>query len=144
MAPFIFAEGNMIAGKFSITTARPMEMIDITAMVSDRLRQACITQGTCTLFNPHTTAGLTINEGADPDVQQDIISGLQKIVPMAYPFKHAEGNSPAHIMASLTGSALTILIEDGQLVLGTWQRIFFCEFDGPRPRTVLWRILVCT
>jgi secondary thiamine-phosphate synthase enzyme len=142
--PSHFAEGNMIAGKLSITTTRAMEMIDITSLVSGKLRQTDIPQGTCFLYNPHTTAGLTINEGADPDVQQDIICGLQKIVPMTYPFKHAEGNSPAHIMTTLTGSSLTLLIEDRQLVLGTWQRIFFCEFDGPRTRTVLFRFTSCS
>jgi secondary thiamine-phosphate synthase enzyme len=130
----------MISGKFSISTAHSMELIDITAMVSEMVQAAGIDQGTCNLFNPHTTAALTINEGADPAVRQDIINGLQKIVPMAYPFKHLEGNSPAHIMASLLGSSLTVWIEDGRLVLGTWQRVFFCEFDGPRSRTVHWRI----
>jgi secondary thiamine-phosphate synthase enzyme len=130
----------MVSGKFSIRTAHPMELVDITAMVEERLKAAGIDQGVCLLFNPHTTAALTINEGADPAVQQDLISGLQKIVPMTYPFKHLEGNSPAHIMASLLGCSLTILIDDGNLVLGTWQRIFFCEFDGPRSRTVHWRI----
>lgn len=117
-----------------------MELIDITAMVSDRLQTAGINQGVYSLFNPHTTAGLTINEGADPAVRLDIITGLRKMVPMAHPFKHLEGNSPAHIMASLMGSSLTVFIEDGRLVLGTWQRIFFCEFDGPRTRSVHWCI----
>jgi secondary thiamine-phosphate synthase enzyme len=131
---------KMSNGKFSIRTAHPMELIDITAMVEERLETAGIDQGICALFNPHTTAALTINEGADPAVRQDIISGLQKIVPMTYPFKHLEGNSPAHIMASLLGCSLTILIDNGNLILGTWQRIFFCEFDGPRSRTVHWRI----
>lgn len=130
----------MSSGKFSIRTAHPMELIDITAMIEERLETAGIDQGICNLFNPHTTAALTINEGADPAVREDIINGLQKIVPMTYPFKHLEGNSPAHIMASLLGCSLTILIDNGNLILGTWQRIFFCEFDGPRSRMVHWLI----
>lgn len=130
----------MISGKLSIVTTQSMELIDITTMVNEKLQASCIDQGVCNLFNPHTTAGLTINEGADPAVREDIIQGLQKIVPMAYPFKHSEGNSPAHIMASLMGSSLTIWIDNGHLVLGTWQKIFFCEFDGPRSRSVHWRL----
>jgi secondary thiamine-phosphate synthase enzyme len=133
----------MIAGKFALTTKNSMELIDITAMVGDRLQASGINQGVCTLFNPHTTSGLTINEGADPAVRQDVITGLRKIVPIAHPFKHLEGNSPAHIMASLMGCSLTVFIEDGRLVLGTWQRIFFCEFDGPRTRSLHWRITPC-
>jgi secondary thiamine-phosphate synthase enzyme len=130
----------MNAGKFSITTTEFMEMIDITDIVIAQLPASGLEYGVCTLFNPHTTAGITINEGADPAVRYDIVNGLQKIVPMSYPFKHLEGNSASHIMASLIGSSLTILIDGGRLILGTWQRIFFCEFDGPRTRTVHWRI----
>jgi len=117
-----------------------MELTDITSIISKKLNETGINSGICTLFNPHTTAGLTINEGADPAVRQDIIAGLKKIVPMDYPFKHMEGNSPSHIMASLMGCSLTILVENGKLILGTWQKIFFCEFDGPRTRSVYWRI----
>ena len=133
-------ESNMKTGKFSITTTSSMKLIDITAPVIERLGESGIKNGICTLFNPHTTAGLTINEGADPAVRQDIIAGFKKIVPMDYPFKHMEGNSPAHIMASLMGCSLTVLVENGKLILGTWQKIFFCEFDGPRTRSVHWRI----
>lgn len=132
----------MATGTFSITTKKAMELIDVTDTVSEKLRTAGIQEGICTLFNPHTTAGLTINEGADPAVRQDIIDGLRTIVPMNFAFKHLEGNSPSHIMASLMGCSLTILIENGSLILGTWQRIFFCEFDGPRTRTLHWRIEV--
>ncbi len=117
-----------------------MELVDITHQINEKVEDSGIISGTCLLFNPHTTAGLTINEGADPAVQDDIIAGLQKIVPLTYPFKHMEGNSPAHIMASLMGCTLTVLIEENQLALGTWQKIFFCEFDGPRSRTLKWRI----
>ena len=131
----------MIAGNLTLTTKNSMELMDITAMVEDRLQAAGISRGICSLFNPHTTAGLTINEGADPAVRQDIVDGLRKMVPMDHPFRHLEGNSPAHIMASLMGNSVTVFIEDGRLVLGTWQRIFFCEFDGPRTRSLHYRLI---
>ena len=135
-----FSEEEMDSGTISVPTHKHMELVDITGLVSEKVRQAEISTGTCFLFNPHTTAGLTINEGADPAVRDDIIAGLKKIVPLHYPFKHMEGNSPAHIMASLMGCSETLLIEEGQLVLGTWQKIFFCEFDGPRNRKLRYRI----
>ena len=126
----------MMSGSVTVKTSRTMELVDITHLLSTELRQSSIAQGICLIFNPHTTAGLTINEGADPDVRVDIIDGFKKMVPMNYPFKHLEGNSPAHIMASLMGSSLTIAVDNGSFVLGTWQKIFFCEFDGPRTRKV--------
>ncbi|MCG6931446.1 MAG: secondary thiamine-phosphate synthase enzyme YjbQ [Desulfofustis sp.] len=126
----------MKSGTMSVSTRRSMELIDITRQVYAALTDAAVRDGVCILFNPHTTAGLTINEGADPDVKSDIIDGFRNIVPLAHPFKHLEGNSPAHIMASLMGSSLTIAILDGAPQLGTWQKIFFCEFDGPRTRKV--------
>jgi len=118
-----------------------MEFVDITSQIEKEVRQSGISDGVCYLYNPHTTAGLTINEGADPAVQDDIVAALRKIVPMDYPYKHMEGNSPAHIMASMMGSSVTVFVENGKLVLGTWQRIFFCEFDGPRTRKVLWKVI---
>jgi secondary thiamine-phosphate synthase enzyme len=133
-------EADMLAGILSVPTRRVMEFIDITDMVSDCISSSMVPEGICSLFNPHTTAGLTINEGADPAVQDDIIAGLQKIVPVSQTFKHLEGNSPAHIMASLMGCSLTVFFENNRLVLGTWQKIFLCEFDGPRKRTLRWRI----
>jgi len=117
-----------------------MELVDITPIIVEHIKKSQVASGYCFLFNPHTTAGLTINEGADPAVRSDIIAGLREIVPLNYPFKHMEGNSPSHIMASLMGCSLTILFEDNQLVLGTWQKVFFCEFDGPRTRNLVWRI----
>lgn len=117
-----------------------MELVDITHLVTEKLKESQIENGTCFLFNPHTTAGLTINEGADPAVRDDIITGLKKIVPISYPFKHMEGNSPSHIMASLMGCSLQVMVENNRLFLGTWQKIFFCEFDGPRTRSVNYRI----
>ena len=131
----------MKRGSFTVKTSRNMELVDISTLLNRALNESKASSGICFLFNPHTTAGLTINEGADPDVRSDIIAGLKKIVPLNYPFKHMEGNSPAHIMATLTGSSLTIAIDDGRLQLGTWQKIFFCEYDGPRSRKVHWRFL---
>ncbi len=131
----------MISGSVTVKTSRTMELVDITQLLSGELRQSGFGQGVCLLFNPHTTAGLTINEGADPDVRVDIIDGFKKMVPMNYPFKHMEGNSPAHIMASLMGSSLTIAVDNNSFVLGTWQKIFFCEFDGPRTRKVHYHFL---
>lgn len=130
----------MNQGTCTVKTSTTMELIDITSLVTRELADSAIGDGLCFLFNPHTTAGLTINEGADPDVRKDIIAGLREMVPLDYPFKHMEGNSPAHIMASLTGSSLTVAIENGRFKLGTWQKIFFCEFDGPRTRKVHWQV----
>ena len=115
-------------------------MVDITDSVDAILNEHSMQNGFCYLFNPHTTAGLTINEGADPDVQTDIIAALQHIVPLKFDYRHSEGNSPSHVMASLMGCSLTIAVENGKLQLGTWQRVFFCEFDGPRTRKVYWRL----
>ena len=131
----------MNSGKFSITTSHHMHLVDITGKVQDLVAETGMGDGLCYLFNPHTTAGLTINEGADPDVRKDIIDGLKEIVPLRYPFKHLEGNSPSHIMASLMGASLTLMISGGRLQLGTWQAIYFCEFDGPRSRSLYWRLL---
>ena len=130
----------MKSGELSVSSNRQMELIDITSDIKKLAKSAAAGTGLIHLFNPHTTAGLTINEGADPAVREDIIAGLSAFIPMHYPFKHAEGNSPAHIMASLIGSSLTLFVEDGELVLGQWQRVFFCEFDGPRHRHIFWRL----
>ncbi len=125
----------------TIQTNQHMHLVDITSKVQNLVTQAGISEGICYLFNPHTTAGLTINEGADPDVRTDIIKGFKEFVPIDYPFKHMEGNSPSHIMASLMGASLTLLITETKLQLGTWQAIYFCEFDGPRTRSVQFRIV---
>ena len=129
----------MPAGTFTVSTSKTMGFFDITLQVQKAVAASAIVDGVCHVYNPHTTAGLTINEGADPDVQADILAALQKIVPRLQ-YRHQEGNSPAHVMASLVGSSVTVFIENGRLQLGTWQKIFFCEFDGPRSRKVLWRI----
>jgi len=131
----------MLRGNFTLTTSSPMELTDISQRIGNIIREESVLDGICYLFNPHTTAGLTINEGADPDVCDDIIQGLLHMVPSGLNYKHLEGNSTAHIMSSLIGSSLTVNISDGRLQLGTWQKIFFCEFDGPRSRRVHWKIV---
>ncbi len=130
----------MPTGTFAVATSTTMQFADITAQVQKGVTTSGIQDGVCHVYNPHTTAGLTINEGTDPAVQTDILTALQKIVPMNHPYQHLEGNSPAHVMTSLVGSSVTVFIKNGRLQLGTWQKIFFCEFYGPRARKVLWRI----
>lgn len=132
----------MDRGSFTVHTNAVMELTDITGLVERAFAGAeAAEDGMLYLFNPHTTAGLTINEGADPAVKSDIITALRAVVPLNLAYRHLEGNSPAHVMATLAGSSLTLFVERGRLVLGTWQRIFFCEFDGPRSRKVLWRFV---
>ncbi len=112
------------------------EFIDITDKVQATLEEAGVTSGVCYLYVPHTTAAVTVNEGADPSVQHDILAVLNRLVPFEGDYRHREGNSSAHIKASIVGISQNVLIEEGRLVLGTWQSIFFCEFDGPRHRRV--------
>jgi secondary thiamine-phosphate synthase enzyme len=121
----------------SIFTAKRNEFVDITSKVQNIVLKCSVKDGLCVIYCPHTTAGLTINENADPNVTHDILNYLERLVPSDSRFKHSEGNSDAHIKASLMGSSVTVLIEGGKLVLGTWQGIYFCEFDGPRSRKVL-------
>ncbi len=125
--------------EFSVTTPSRDAMVDITSKVQDAVRQAGVDDGLATVYVPHTTAGVTVNEGADPDVVRDMTMELNKIVPFEDGYRHAEGNSAAHIKASMMGSSAAVMIDNGKLVLGTWQAIFFCEFDGPRTRRVLVR-----
>ncbi|MBM4311755.1 MAG: YjbQ family protein [Deltaproteobacteria bacterium] len=120
----------------SVKTKNQTEMIDITRDVSAVVASSGIRDGVCTVFIPHTTAGVTINENADPDVQRDILMEINKIVPRQDGYRHAEGNSAAHLKSSLFGSSATVIVAGGRLCLGTWQSIFFCEFDGPRTREV--------
>ena len=131
----------MVSGRFAVNTASSMEFVDITANLQRIIDDNDVDSGLLVAYNPHTTAGITINEGADPAVQSDLITILRHIIPLEFPYKHLEGNSPSHMMASLTGSSVTVIIENGRLLLGTWQRIFFCEYDGPRNRKVWWKIL---
>lgn len=123
--------------RIEIRTSSKTELIDISKRVSEELAKSGVLNGTCIVYMPHTTAGLTINENADPDVARDILTGLARIVPATGDYRHAEGNSDAHIKASLMGFTLTVPVIDGRLALGTWQGLYFCEFDGPRNRHVL-------
>jgi len=113
------------------------QFIDITSEVQKAVRAAGISRGLCTVFVPHTTAGVTINENADPSVVRDMLMELEKIVPFNDRYAHREGNSAAHIKASLMGSTVQIIVDSGSMSLGTWQGIYFCEFDGPRRRSIL-------
>lgn len=122
--------------KLSVSTPDQTIMVDITNKINEIVTKHGIVNGICHIFVPHTTAGLTINENADPDVRVDITKELNTIIPFTDNYKHSEGNSAAHIKASIIGSSENIIIEDGRLQLGTWQGIFLCEFDGPRRRQV--------
>lgn len=125
----------------NIKTSRRIELIDITTQIQNIVSKNKIKDGVCFVFCPHTTAGLTINENADPSVQRDIINTLNKLVPEGAGYAHSEGNADSHIKSSVFGSSLTIFVESGQLCLGTWQGIYFCEGDGPRSREVWVKII---
>jgi secondary thiamine-phosphate synthase enzyme len=122
--------------EISVKTSSHTQFIDITSKVSEVLQKTGIKDGMCTVFTPHTTAGITINENADPDVPRDIIKEMGEIVPLDAGYAHLEGNSAAHIKSSLFGCSETVIVRNGSLMLGTWQSVFFCEFDGPRNRKV--------
>ena len=130
----------MHTGQFSVSTTKYMELVDITSQVEKSLAGSGVSEGICHLFNPHTTAALTINEGADPTVRTDIIKAIREIIPFELNYQHLEGNSPSHVLSSLFGCTEMIFVSNGRLLLGTWQKIYFCEFDGPRTRKVHWRI----
>ncbi len=121
---------------FQVRTSTQTELINITHSVQEAVKKIGVEDGICVVFVPHTTAGVTINETADPSVVHDILMELNKIVPSKDQYHHMEGNSPAHIKTSLVGCSEIVLVESGRLVLGTWQGIFLCEFDGPRNRKV--------
>ncbi len=121
--------------EFSVGSSAKEELIDITSKVEFSLGKLNVEDGICTIFTPHTTAAITINENADPDVTRDILHGLKRMVPESG-YHHAEGNSPAHIKSSLIGCSERVIVKNRKLVLGTWQGIYFCEFDGPRTRRV--------
>lgn len=120
----------------TLNTPSRTAMIDITSKIQDVVSKSGIKSGVCHIFVPHTTAGLTINENADPDVVDDILKEVNKIVPFEDGYKHNEGNSAAHIKASMFGFSQQVIVEEGKLMLGIWQGIYFCEFDGPRSRKV--------
>ena len=119
-----------------VRTQTRTEFIDLTSRVAAVVQESGVQEGLCQVFVPHTTAGVTINENADPSVAADILMVLNKLVSQDEPYRHLEGNSPAHIKASLVGPSLNVIVSGGRLLLGTWQGIFFCEFDGPRTRRV--------
>ena len=127
--------------EFTVETRSRTELVDITAAVERQVRASGVRTGLCLVFVPHTTAGVTINESADPSVRADLIRALETMVPEDAGYRHAEGNSAAHVKASLMGSSQTVAIVNSAPVLGTWQGIFLCEFDGPRKRRVQLRIL---
>ena len=127
--------------KIEIKTSKREELINISALVENAVKESGIRSGAAVIFCPHTTAAITINENADPDVCLDMIKGLKNISPADKSYAHIEGNSDAHIKSSLVGASETVIIENAKPLLGTWQGIYFCEFDGPRIRTVFVKII---
>jgi len=131
----------MTIQEFSVRTRSRTEFVDITGQVSKIVQESKVSSGLAIVFVPHTTAAVTVNENADPSVQHDILADLNRLIPFAGPYQHTEGNSAAHIKSSLVGPSETLIIEEGRLKLGTWQGIYFCEFDGPRTRKVWVKII---
>ena len=125
----------------SLSTREKTELIDITRLVDEEVRKSGVQEGLIMVYCPHTTGAVTINEGADPAVKSDILMVLNKIVPWKEAYRHNEGNSPAHLKSTLVGCSELVAIEGGRMVLGTWQSIYFCEFDGPRTRRVNLKII---
>ena len=129
--------------KFTLKTTQRNQMTDITNSIAEQVRLSGIDSGSVLIYNPHTTAGVTINENADPDVVHDMLLTLEELFPKNRPgYLHAEGNSDSHMKASLVGSSATVIIDGGELVLGQWQGIYFCEFDGPRNRHYFTKISI--
>ncbi len=126
---------------FPVKSSKQTEFIDITRPVQEAVQKTGVKDGLCVIFTPHTTAAVTINENADPSVPRDILMEINKIVPFEDRYQHTEGNAAAHIKSSLVGCSQTLFIESGKLLLGTWQGIFFCEFDGPRNRQVYVKVV---
>lgn len=126
----------IVLEEFRLKTPKREILVDITSEINKIVRNTKINEGVCRIFVPHTTAGVTINENADPAVMKDIISYLNKLIPQSAGFSHMEGNSDAHIKSSLTGPSLDVIIHKGKLLLGTWQGCYLAEFDGPRNRKV--------
>ena len=127
--------------EFTLETRGRTDFVDLTSLVQDQVADLGLQEGVVVVFNPHTTAAVTINEGADPDVVRDMAGALDRIVPWQDGYLHAEGNAAAHIKASMFGSSVTVIVSKGKLQLGTWQKIWFCDFDGPRRRRVWVRSL---
>jgi secondary thiamine-phosphate synthase enzyme len=133
--------GRSCIGEISVRTERRTQLLDVTAAVAKLVQDAAVHSGVCYLYVPHTTAGIIINENADPDVAADIEAALARLVPKSGEYKHSEGNSDSHIKTALVGASAAIFISEGQLELGRWQGIFFCEFDGPRTRLLRVKIV---
>lgn len=127
--------------EYKIKTTKSQEFISITSLLKDAVSKSGVKNGTAVVFVPHTTAGVTINENADPDVVFDMLSDLNRVFPERKEHRHFEGNSHAHIKASLLGSSVTVIIENNQPKLGIWQEVYFCEFDGPRNRSVYVKVM---
>ena len=127
--------------RLEVQTSSRTQLIDITSQVKAFLRSVAVSSGVIVVYVPHTTCGITINENADPSVKEDITSFLSRIIPFDGTYSHAEGNSDAHIKSSVTGSSVTVIIESGSLILGTWQGIFLAEYDGPRKRSILIKVI---
>lgn len=127
--------------QLSVSTSRREEFVDITGEVARLVAESGLAEGAVLVYSPHTTAGITINEGADPDVRRDMVAHLARLVPNHPDFRHAEGNSDAHIKVSLMGPSQLVPVSGGRMALGTWQHLYLCEFDGPRRRTVLVQFL---
>jgi secondary thiamine-phosphate synthase enzyme len=127
--------------RLEVQTRNRTEMVDITAGVQSQVAKSGVQSGLVLVWVPHTTAGLTVNENADPSVRRDLLAALDRLVPREGDYRHPEGNSDGHIKSTLCGRDVTLIVEDGALVLGTWQGVFLCEFDGPRRRSVLVRVL---
>ena len=125
-----------MTSRIQVASKDRCEMINITSEVQEAVRSAGVSQGICTVFVPHTTAGVTINENADPTVKDDMLKVINKIIPWDDGYRHLEGNSAAHIKSTLVGASELVAVAGGKLQLGTWQGLFFCEFDGPRRRKV--------
>lgn len=126
---------------FNIQSTSRTSMINVTRKVQEAVKESGVQSGLCTVFVPHTTAGITINENADPDVVSDMLKEINKIVPFEDNYDHLEGNSAAHIKASMMGFSVQVIVANGKLMLGTWQGIYFCEFDGPRNRKVFIKVI---
>ena len=126
----------------AVSTSQRSQMIDVTDRVAKLVRQNNVSEGYVIVYVPHTTAAATINENADPDVRHDMLRKLETLIPKSEPYyRHGEGNSDSHVKTSLVGNSVTVLVENGRLVLGQWQGIYFCEFDGPRERQMLVKIV---
>jgi secondary thiamine-phosphate synthase enzyme len=124
-----------------VSTKSGQQLIEVTSIIREQVRRSGVKNGVCFIYVPHTTAGVLVNENADPSVAKDILNTLNSLIPVEGDYNHLEGNAHAHIKASIVGHSTTLLVENGELVLGTWQGVFLCEFDGPRRRRILVKIV---